>query len=508
MRALVSAGEMREAEHEAATRGLSLTALMQLAARGAAQTLLASRQPGADRYLIFAGPGNNGGDALVVAGLLRDAGVSVHIVTFRRPSSSPVDPPGIPRFDLADDADGARLRAALHSCDVVVDGILGIGKARPIGADLARLLATINGAPRGIKRVALDVPTGIDADNGQTDDAAFQADDTYTFGYMKRGLLLHPARAMAGSIHLIDVGLPLVPRVPVTTWAPDDCDVAGWLPKRLATAHKFSVGSVLALAGSPRFVGAPILCTAAAFRAGAGYVTLAAQQETLHVLAARLLETTMHPLPADAGAATSEFQDTARRYSALLVGPGLGRSEATQALIRQVLNATLTGPKAAVVDADALYALSHVSDWWANVSLPLVLTPHSGEMARLTGMDTGGIEADRLAVAVKFARLWRQVVVLKGAPTIVASPEGEISINQTGNALLATAGTGDVLSGVIAALLAGGSSPYDAARAGVHIHGKAADIATDRFGDRGMVAGDLLELLPEAIKEVLKVAAR
>jgi NAD(P)H-hydrate epimerase len=243
-------------------------------------------------------------------------------------------------------------------------------------------------------------------------------------------------------------------------------------------------------------------------RAGAGYVTLATTDDALPWIASHLVETTFAPLPShgDEGPgpdALARLQDLAGRYGALLVGPGLGRAERVTHLVQDVLGGALSGPRAAVVDADALYALSTIPDWHTRIKLPTVLTPHTGELAHLTGMEPKAIESDRYGVAARFARLWGQVLVLKGGPTIVAHPLGALSVNTTGNALLATAGTGDVLSGVISALLAGGADPWDAARAGVFVHGLAADLAVERHGDRGMVAGDLIALLPEAIKIVL-----
>jgi NAD(P)H-hydrate epimerase len=328
-----------------------------------------------------------------------------------------------------------------------------------------------------------------------------------TFGYMKRGLLLYPAREHCGEIQVIDIGLPDPPVVPVATQQPEQSDVHKWLPARSPTAHKYSAGAVLALAGAPHYVGAPLLCTTAALRSGAGYVTLAVTTETMRILGARILETTLLPLQSrDDGtvdpAAFEQLKATASRYPALLVGPGLGREDATQQFILRVLTEDLQGPRAAVIDADALFALSTITDGPARVALPAVLTPHTGEMARLTGLPADKIEADRFQVAAHFAAQWGKVVVLKGAPTVVAAPTGELSLNPTGNQLLATAGTGDVLAGVIAAFLAGGASPFDAARAAVYIHGLAADLAVPDFGDRGMVAGDLLTLLPRAIKQL------
>ncbi|HWE62468.1 MAG TPA: NAD(P)H-hydrate dehydratase, partial [Chloroflexota bacterium] len=259
---------------------------------------------------------------------------------------------------------------------------------------------------------------------------------------------------------------------------------------------------------SPRYVGAPVLSCSAAMRAGAGYVTLATTEDALPWIATHLVETTFAPLPGhgDEGPgpdALARLQELASRYRALLVGPGLGRAPRVVDLVRQVLSGALHGPRAALVDADALYALTQIPNWPKQLGLPIVLTPHTGELARLTGMESRQIEADRFGVAARYAQEWGQVLVLKGGPTIVASPTGALSVNPTGNALLATAGSGDVLSGVIAAFLAGGADPFDAARAGVYAHGLAADLAAGRFGDRGMVAGDLLPLLPEAIASIL-----
>ncbi len=503
MEPLVSVAEMGAAEREAANRGLSSAALMQLAGRGAALALLSA--PGGDRrrYLVLAGPGNNGGDALLVAGLLAAAGAPVQIITFRRAGASPVDPVGIARFDMADDPDGARLRGALDACDVVADGILGTGRARPIEADLAGLLRAVREAANHPHVVALDVPTGVNADNGAAEPNGLHADETLSFGYYKRGLRFSPARELAGEVRLIDIGLPSPPAGPITAWEPATRDIATWLPVRARTVQKFSAGAVLALAGSPLYLGAPLLCTTGALRAGAGYATLAIREATRGPLAGRLVETTMMIIPEGTESAAAYLRENAARYQTLLIGPGLGRAAETMDLVRSLVGNPPPGPRAAVVDADALYALSETEGWWEKAPLPLVLTPHVGEMSRLCGVKADQIEADRLEVAREWAAKWGQVLVLKGAPTVIASPSGEIRINPTGNPLLATAGSGDVLSGIIAAFLAGGAAPFDAATAAVYVHGLAADLAVRSFGDRGMLAGDLLNFIPKAIKRIL-----
>ena len=519
MRPLVTAAEMRAAEEEAATRGLIPAALMQLAGQGAAMAMLEHPGGPTAHYLILAGSGNNGGDALVVAGLLHRAGAAVRIVTWRRApgaadTPAPPDPPAIagtpgpiPRFDMAEDGAPDRLRQALLECDVLVDGLLGTGRSnRPTAPDLLALLGAINDAPRRVRVVALDLPTGTDPDTGAADQLALRADQTLSFGYAKRGLLAYPARAHCGDIRVIEIGLPLPPAVPVVAFQPTHADVAAWLPRRAPTVQKYSAGAVLAIAGSPGYTGAPVLACTAAMRAGAGYVTLATTEDVAQSVGPRLLEATLAPLPnhlADGPGADAlpRLREIAPRYKALLVGPGLGRAPGVAELVLAVLGG-IEGPTSAVVDADALYALSITPDWPARLRIPIVLTPHSGEMGRLTGLTAKEIDADRFTIAATWAARWGQVLVLKGAPTVIAGPDGSLCVNPTGNALLATAGSGDVLSGVIAALLAGGVSPLDAACAGVYIHGLAADLAAASFGDRGLVAGDLPPLLPAAIRQI------
>jgi NAD(P)H-hydrate epimerase len=239
-------------------------------------------------------------------------------------------------------------------------------------------------------------------------------------------------------------------------------------------------------------------------RSGAGYVTVAAREDVIGKLAIRLLETTMLTLPTDVASALGTLEDVSSRYNALLVGPGMGRSGDSRRLVLEVLARRLPGPHAVVIDADALFALGTMPDWWSTISLPAVLTPHAGEMARLTGMTGADVDGSRLEVAEQCARKWKQVVLLKGSPTVIAAPDGRLALNPTGNPLLATAGSGDVLAGVIAALLAAGVPPFEAAMAGAYLHGLAADLAVPEFGDRGLLAGDLFIYLPKAIQHVLR----
>ena len=511
MRAVVTAAEMRNAEKRAASLGMPGHALMYLAGHAATAALLRRAQAAEQRYLVLVGPGNNGGDALVVAALLTASGASVRIAMYHRApenADSKADPQGttealvaVPRFDCGSAEGLKRLAVELTWCTTVIDGVLGTGRSRPLPEDLIQILQLVNAALPRPEIVALDLPTGVDVDTGQVDSHALRANRTLTFGYLKRGLVLHPARAYCGEIEVLDIGLPVSPAVAVEASIVDPQDVARWIPKREETAQKYSAGAVLAISGSPHYVGAPILACRSAMRSGAGYVTLAIPAKIFPVIAGQLLEATLLELPDED--ALGALQKISSRYGALLVGPGLGRDDHSMQLVLQIIAGQLQGPRAAVVDADALYALSRTPGWSSTVKIPLVLTPHSGEMSRLSGVEASSIERDRFAAAAHYAREWNQVLVLKGAPTIVADPLGRMSVNPTGNPLLATAGTGDILAGCISALLAGGAAPYDAARAGVYIHGYAADLAIQSFGDRGMVAGDLLPLLPVAIRQIL-----
>lgn len=307
MRAVVTAAEMRSAEEHASGLGAPESALMYFAGHAATAALLSGAHALEQRYLVLVGPGNNGGDALVVAALLTARGASVRIATYRRTSEnaqSKVDPQGTtealvsaPRFDCSSAEGLERLTDDLRWCTTVIDGVLGTGRSRPLPEDLAHVFQVVNSAlPRPVV-VALDLPTGVDADTGQADSHTLRADRTLTFGYLKRGLLLHPARSLCGEIEVLDCGLPQSPAVPVAVSIADPQDVAGWIPERLETAQKYSAGAVLAVSGSAQYVGAPILACRSAMRSGAGYVTLGIPARVFPIVAGQLLEATLLELP-------------------------------------------------------------------------------------------------------------------------------------------------------------------------------------------------------------------
>lgn len=508
MRKVVTAAQMRRAEERAEAAGISTARLMHNAGAAAARVIGAAiARAGPDaRVLILCGPGNNGGDGMVVARRLADREHVVTAYTFRRRESASLRP-AVVRYE--DDNDLVALRGELEASMLIVDALLGTGRSRPIEGQLAAILDAVRGAARTRAVVALDLPTGVDADTGAADPHALPATITITFGFPKRGLLLGPGARLAGTVVTADIGLPAGAAEDVRLWRVGEDDVRARIPLRPRDAHKYSAGAVLIVAGSRRFTGAPRLAALGAGRAGAGLVTLATGASTHPLLAIGHMEPTFLPLPEDAsgdldpGAAGHAIRAAATRYRALLIGPGLAQTESTRRLVESLLcEEGLPADLPVVVDAEGLNALSATEDWAGRARYPLVLTPHTGEMARLCGVTSSEVDRERFDLASARARDWGAVVVLKGSPTVTASPEGDTAVNSTGGPNLATGGTGDVLAGIIASLVAQGASPFDAAVAGVYLHGRAGDVLAERHGDRGTLAGDLPAELPAVIKAV------
>jgi NAD(P)H-hydrate epimerase len=416
----------------------------------------------------------------------------------------------------------ATLARELSTADLVIDALLGTGRARAVQGALKAVMDAVNAQADRVTLLAVDLPTGVNADSGAVDDSALRADVTITLGFPKVGLFAFPAAGHVGRLVVGDIGLPPEIADDVPTELTTQEEVALLLPKRALDGHKGSFGKVMVVGGSVNYIGAPTLASLAAGRVGAGLVTLACAASLHPLYAVKLTETTFFPLPEDAAA--TRFRGTPRQkgilgegaagrllgelqgYDVLLLGVGLGRAETTRRMVQLVLDGLRAGAGeratsiSCVVDADGLNALAGHRDWPSLLPERVVLTPHSGEMARLMAIDISAVNTDRLAVARKAATRSGAVIVLKGAYTIVAAPDGRAHINPTANPALATAGTGDVLSGTIAGLLAQGLAPYDAAVAGVYLHAQAGEIATAQLGDAGLLASDLLPLLPRAIK--------
>ncbi len=476
------------------------------------------------RIVVLAGPGNNGGDGLVAARHLREWGaeVSVYLLSGRDEKDavfSPLVEAQIPATTAEEDAkQGYKgLEELLAGADLVIDALLGTGRARPIEGVLAEVLGRLQAArerPLSPRLLAVDLPTGLDADSGAVDPHCVAADATVALGWSKVGLHVQPGAQMAGRVEAVEIGIPKTleteewPELMTARWA------RSALPERPAGAHKGTFGRALVVAGSARYIGAAALSCMGGLRAGAGLVTLACASSLYPIFASKLTEATFEPLPDEEGYLSAEAAHSVGRalgegYDSLLVGPGLGQGGYVRAFMRSLLpllkpetpsTGSGQGLRGVVIDADGLNNLSKVEGWWKEVTVPTVVTPHPGEMSRLTGLSMEEIQSDRLGVAKKYAGEWGATVVLKGANTVVAASDGRARLSPFANPGLASGGTGDVLAGAIVGLLAQGADAYDAASLGVYLHGLAGERVREEMGSAGMVAGDLLLALPRAIK--------
>ena len=518
---VTTAAEMRRMDALTIERfGVPGATLMERAGTGAADILLA-RFPHVRKHgvVVVAGKGNNGGDGFVVARALKKKRVRVDVVV--AVAASEIRGDARAKL-LAWQRAGGKVQTvtaekleplarALARNGLVVDALFGTGLSGDITGLPAEIIALINAS--GLPTVALDIPSGLDADRGVPLGTAIEAELTIAFAAPKIGTVVHPGARYAGEVAVVDIGLAdeAVGEVAPQTEAVGARDAARLLRPRDPEAHKGTHGHLAIIAGALGKTGAAILAARAATRAGAGLVTVGCPAVVLPIVAGGILEAMTWPLPDD-GAGGLAYGD-AKAVHALLadkraavVGPGIGTGPERAALVRWLVT---TRPVPLVLDADALNCLAAIGpDHDRPADAPaLVLTPHPGEMARLMRQSTGEIQADRLAAARAGAARWDAVVVLKGARTIVAAPDGRAWINLSGNAGLAAGGTGDVLAGIIGSLLCQGYVPEEAATLGVFLHGHAADRIAARRGMIGLVASDLVEELPPAMLEILGLAA-
>jgi NAD(P)H-hydrate epimerase len=549
---IIDVAKSRTLEHEANQGGLPFAEMMENAGRATAQVIDQRLGANGKRVVILVGPGNNGGDGLVAAHYLGKMAAQVTCYLWKRNVDEDenfrrIEADGLPALWAEDDTGFEALQGLLSGSDVVVDALLGVGIERPIGGTLEELLAVVKRSvdqtrileglavsvphsPRAKKPlvVAVDCPSGLDCDTGALDPATLIADMTVTFAYPKVGLLRFPGARAVGEIVVADIGIPpeLADDVP---WEMATAGQIGhWLPARPSSAHKGTFGRALIVAGSVNYTGAAALAAAAATRVGTGLVTAALPAPIHPGVAANVVEATYLLLPHDLGVVTSGavkvLQDEMNDYDALLVGPGLGQEKETVSFVHSLLGVenlerkgrigfiarsneeveeTLSLPPL-VIDADGLNALAKVEGWWRVLPPGTILTPHPGEMARLMGGESSvkEIQAEREAIAARMAARWGVVVVLKGAHTIVAHPEGGIVVMPFANAGLATAGSGDVLAGAIVGLRAQGMGALEAAAAGAYVHGLAGELARKEVGEMGMVAGDLPSRLPRVLERI------
>lgn len=477
---------------------------------------------------IFIGPGNNGGDGLVIGRHLHQRGCLpiffLLVPPDRLSGDAAVNMAIVAKLKLPCHLidDRAKVRSIPALCRQIaaqglapyakIDAIFGIGLSRPVTEHYADVIALINSRDAGqhLPVVAVDCPSGLDADRGKALGCAVQADFTATYGCAKPGHFINDGPALSGSLTIIDIGIPpaaLAQATIQTEWLDRDTarNLAGQLYRHPAS-HKGSHGHLLIVAGSPGKTGAAILAGQAALRAGCGLVSLATPRDLLPIYATRLVEAMTIPLPgANLGVADlAEILRYSAGKRALVIGPGLGMAAETIELVLALYRDTQLPM---VVDADAINTIAAHPDLLAEADHPRIFTPHPGELSRLLACSISDIEDDRMeaarsACAMLNRRHDRHILVLKGAGTLVVSGQGRVLINTTGNPGMATGGMGDVLSGIIGALLCQQMAPADAATAAVYLHGAAADILLNRIGP-GYTAGEVADTFPNALKTLL-----
>jgi ADP-dependent NAD(P)H-hydrate dehydratase / NAD(P)H-hydrate epimerase len=495
MEPLLPAEEMRDVDKWAIeTKGVPSLDLMERAGEGLAAVI--GQHAPAGRIVIVCGKGNNGGDGLAAARLLREAAREVDVLT--------VWPPDTLRGDTATQlqrlpGDPPQPFAAelLERAQMIVDALLGTGATGAPRAPAAEVIEAINAAKAPV--VAADIPSGVDASTGEVEGAAIEAVATATFHRAKPGLWIRPGKAHAGRVHVIDIGTPRGAPVKPELGLISDGVLAD-VPRRGPDSTKFTSGNVFVIGGSSGLTGAPTMSALAAMRSGAGYVTVGAPAHLESTFSSRLLEAMMVGLPSDEGWLAPEAVEPAlqaiKRADAVVLGPGLGRTPAAQAFAREMFE-RIDVPL--VIDADGLNALAGVfPEDLPQRRWPTILTPHAGELGRLLDVDSSEVDAHRLRHAREAAHRSRAFVVLKGDDTIVSSPNGRVAISRGGAPALATAGTGDVLSGITGAMLAKRLPPAHAACAAVFAHVRAGQLAAAPHGPDSVIASDVIQQLPAA----------
>jgi ADP-dependent NAD(P)H-hydrate dehydratase / NAD(P)H-hydrate epimerase len=533
---IASVERMRLIEAAADAAGLSYDQMMQNAGRATglrAMAILAGRENA--RVTVLVGPGNNGGDGLVAGRIIaQESSATVRFYLLKKRDEN--DPNLITARDtgalIADAEDDQRYRVLqnmIASADLLIDALFGIGIRLPLTGDAAKLLQNIHrtlnelgdevtempiimpALPAPAVRhlpyiLAVDCPSGLNCDTGALDKNAISADETITYIAAKPGLFKFPGASAVGKLTISTIGVPQdLPELKAeTSLLVDAAAVRERLPARPPNSHKGMYGRALIVAGSGNYIGAPGMAAAAAYRAGSGLVTVAAPPNVVNILSGRLFEPTWMPLPSDGAAKL--IRGELDSVSALLIGPGWGRESGTRDLLTSLLDQKPENFPPLIVDADGLNLLSEIENWWTLLPKNTVITPHPGEMSRLCKTDTATIQANRWAIAAQKTKEWGIVVLLKGAHTLIAHPDGQLAALPFKTDALAKAGTGDVLSGVIVGLLAQGLSPFDAAVVGGYLHGLAGELAAQQTSARSVVAGDVIDSLGAAFRQIETVS--
>jgi ADP-dependent NAD(P)H-hydrate dehydratase / NAD(P)H-hydrate epimerase len=536
---LFTVHEMQALEKEANDAGLTYDQMMENAGKGLGIEIQNTYNHLSEKKLLaLVGSGNNGGDTLVALNYLQLSGWTCIAFIVRNRSEDDelqrrflknggqiLNPQGDSTFD--------QLADLINQCTVVVDGIFGTGIRLPLKEEVARLLLfckkTIEKKSIKTYVVAVDCPSGVDCDSGEAAEETLPADMTVTMAGIKAGLLKFPAAKYTGELRIVSIGLvdQLSAYNDISKIIISNQIVKDILPKRPIDAHKGTFGTALIIAGSINYTGAALLAGLAAYRSGTGLVTMAVPAPLHSVLAGQFPEGTWLLLPDEMGRIAADgvkvISQNLSRVTAILLGPGMGLEDCTSNFVNKLLvsrnYSDMTGmgfiqakkneiesskiQQHFVIDADGLKLLSKVKNWHDLLPSPAVLTPHPGEMSVLTGLSTEEIQADRLNIAVKYSHAWNHVVVLKGAFTIIAAPDGQVGVIPIASAALARAGTGDVLAGLIVGLRAQGVPAFESASAGAWIHANAGLLAAKRLGNTAsIIASDVLNAIPQVISEL------
>jgi hydroxyethylthiazole kinase-like uncharacterized protein yjeF len=506
---LVKASEMQEMDRLTIQElGIPGIVLMENAARGVVRIFLDHfNPPDRSHVVLICGPGNNGGDGYVVARYLHERGLKTTVVILSALKKIKGDAltnlEVIKHMDLeileipGKDA-WIKYRPLVESCDFIIDGLLGTGLNSPVKGLYAQVIEEINSSALPV--TSIDIPSGLNADTGQIMGKAIHADLTVTFGFPKIGQLLFPGAALVGRLANIDIGIPeaIAKQVQGNSHLIEPDHFTPLLPFERQDIHKGDRGHLLILSGSTGKTGAASLTALGALRAGAGLVTLGIPASLNAILENKLTEPMTSPLPetADGSLSLKAEKDIIKLMegkTALALGPGLSTNEETTQLVRQIVSRC---PLPMVIDADGLNALSEDPGVLSKCKRKAILTPHPGEMARLTGIETADVQIDRLGTATRFVKKYGCFLVLKGARTLIMEPDGQVYVNPTGNPALSGGGSGDVLTGMIGGFLARGWPMVKSAIGGAYLHGLAADLLAEDMGP-SILAGELLDVIPE-----------
>lgn len=513
---IVTAAEMQRMDRETIeTIGIPGRVLMENAGRGATRCFLEQIFPmNPGKVAVIAGRGNNGGDGFVMARYLaqRDIKVVVYLLSTQDRVQGDalanlklLPQLGIPLIEIPDESHWSDQQSAMASFSCWIDAIFGTGLNAEVRGFYRKIIEFINSLQKPV--FAVDIPSGLHADTGQPCGTAIQATATATFGYAKNGHVLYPGVSFCGAVDVIDIGIPhaVTQNIPSQQILVTGTQVLDRLPTRQAQAHKGHTGHLLIVAGATGKTGAAAMAAASALRIGAGLVTLAVPQTLNPILETQLIEAMTLPLP-DGGqgilteAAFDAVVQAAEGKRCLAIGPGVGTSQPTRQLIHRLVRES-TRPM--VIDADGLNILAADLTLLKARQAPTVLTPHPGEMARLTNRSVAQIQADRISAARQLSQEYQVVVVLKGARTLISDPTGHVWVNPTGNPGMACGGMGDVLTGAVAGLITQGCSAIDAALLGVFLHGLAADLLA-REMPHGFLATEVMDNLPLAMEHVMR----